>query len=502
MGKTSGKPARGELFEVCCDGLDERGRGQAHVEHGSRRYAAVVRGALPGERVVARVEYTKKRIVHAHVASVLEPSAQRTVPRCSHAFRPAPQAGGAASCGGCALQSLGYDDQLAGKAAMVRSLIAAAGLDPGLVRDPIGVTDGPWYYRNKMELSFGYDDGGLSLGLHPPGRRFDVLDLSECYLQSPESSSLAPEIRDWAAAEGLAAMVRLFDGGWLRTLTIREGKRTGERMVELTTTGDDPVLTGSGERPAAEIAAGFAANLRDVANRLGVAVTSVYWTQHIARKGEKTRLVEQLLEGAPVLEEALHIEGQAPLRFEVHPRAFFQPNTLQAEVLYAHASKAATDCAVGAYAGHVLDLYCGTGTIGLCLAAHAERVTGIELQTDAVENARKNAALNGIENVAFHAGDVGKVLANLGLEAGSVDVVVVDPPRSGLMPAARAQITRLGPERVVYVSCGPAALARDLSAFAQFGYTTEYVQPIDMFPHTAHIENVALLIREPEDPAP
>ncbi len=490
----SRRPRRGDTFEASCSGLDARGRGEANLDWGRRQYAALVRGALPGERVTARVDYIKKKLVHAHVAEVLEPHSRRTTPRCRHAGRPGPPV---ASCGGCALQSLDYVDQLAGKAELVRGLIGAVGLEPALVRDPIGSVSSPWYYRNKMELSFGYVSGDrLCLGLHPPGRRFDVLHLDECFLQSPESSALVAVMRDWAEGRGLRAMVRLFDGGWLRTVTIREGKRTGDRLVELVTTGDDPVPAGpDGEPcPAADLAADFVRVLRQEAAGLGAALTSVYWTQHLAQKGQKTRLVEHLLYGEPLLCEELHIPEQPPLRFEIHPRSFFQPNTLQAEVLYAHAAAAAFD-GLGDRPAHVLDLYCGTGTIGLCLAAHAGRVTGIELQPDAVDNARRNATLNELANIEFHVGDVGKVLARLELGEGAVDVVVVDPPRSGLMPAARAQITALRPQRIAYVSCGPASLARDLSAFSQFGYRARYVQPVDMFPQTAHIENIASLER-------
>ncbi|MFU8805661.1 MAG: class I SAM-dependent RNA methyltransferase, partial [Bradymonadaceae bacterium] len=194
-----------------------------------------------------------------------------------------------------------------------------------------------------------------------------------------------------------------------------------------------------------------------------------------------------------------HLEGTCPLRFEIHPRAFFQPNSAQAEVLYSTVLKK-SGLKASAKVGKLLDLYCGTGTIGLCLAPFADRVFGIELQPDAVENARKNARDNGIENIDFFVGDVGKVLESEEFRSAvgdGVDVVIVDPPRSGLFPGAVEQIKAIAAPTLVYVSCNPAALARDLADLKESGYELRSIQPVDMFPQTYHIENVALLEKTP-----
>ncbi len=254
-------------------------------------------------------------------------------------------------------------------------------------------------------------------------------------------------------------------------------------MVELTTTADQTTSMDGVEVQAADVGRAFGEWLQ----AQDIAVTTGYWTQHLARRGVRTTITEHHLFGKPLLNEELRLSGRT-LRFEIHPRAFFQPNTRGAERLYDTVAEAAE--LLGGET--VLDLYCGTGTIGLCLAHRAERVVGIELVESAVENARRNAAHNGIDNVTFLAGDVGKVLAN---EALSGDVVVVDPPRSGLMPAARMLIQRLEASRLVYVSCNPEALARDLVALHAAGWTTQSIRPVDMFPHTAHIECVATLTR-------
>jgi 23S rRNA (uracil1939-C5)-methyltransferase len=208
----------------------------------------------------------------------------------------------------------------------------------------------------------------------------------------------------------------------------------------------------------------------------------------------RTRFETVHLGGKTALHEELHIAGRSPLRFEVHPRAFFQPNTLQAEVLYGEVHRAAQ---AKKTLGRALDLYCGTGTIGLSLTHVANQVLGIELNADAVENARKNAVDNQIENTTFYAGDAAVVLAELGLgKAETVDLVVVDPPRNGLSEAAVNQVVSVGSPAIVYVSCNPKSLARDLVLFHAQGYRAESVQPVDMFPHTFHIENVVRLQRD------
>ena len=490
--RTSPRP-RFEDFELTIDSLDTKGHGRSRVQLGKRKEREIrVRGVLPGERVRACVIRKKKKLLIGRALELLDASPARIEPRCRHALRPGMAA--AEGCGGCALQMLPYEEQLALKERAVREHITRAGIDPELVRPIIGAPGGPWFYRNKMELSFGCQPGGgLALGLHPPERRFDVFPMRECFLQSDEVAALGAFVRDWAARLGLRTMARIGDGGWLRTFTIREGKRTGQRLCELTTTEVDPVETSNGPRPAQEIAESFRDASLLFCEERGIELSSLYWTQHRAVKGERTRLIECLLHGSETYLEELRIEGQRPLRFEVHPRAFFQPNPLGAEVLYGQVARAAglDEPSGGPPTSHVLDLYCGTGTIGLCLAERAGRVTGVEMEPDAVEGARRSAVFNGIENATFHAGDVAKVLAErLQAGEGAADLVVVDPPRGGLTVAACQRVMAAGASRVVYVSCNPVSLARDLGFFGEEGWRPIWIQPVDMFPHTAHVENV------------
>ena len=476
------KPRRGDEATLEIVGLSPRGVGLATHD----KWRVEVPRTLPGDVVQVVLGKPHRRTIRSRVREVITARPDRQEPRCRHFG----QAHEERICGGCSLQALPHETQLQLKAQQLEALLAANGHDTALIRPPIGTS--PWYYRNKMELSFGRGaDGELALGLHPPGWKYEVFAMSECFLMSDALAPLAQSVSAWAREKGLEIHRGLRDGGFLRTLTVREGKNTGDRLVELTTTADETVMSRAGVVTAQEAVSGSV----EAVHRAGVPVTTVYWTQQLAAKGVRTTLTEHLLEGPPLLSEVLQIGDQPPLRFAIHPRAFFQPNTEGAEQVYQQVVQAA---ALGAGEGgaRVMDLYCGTGTIALCLARTAAHVIGIELQPDAVENARRNAALNNIDNVTFYAGDVSKVLAEHGLDQpGAAEVVVVDPPRSGLGATARQRVGSTGASRLVYVSCNPEALASDLIGLAHDGWHPRYFQPIDQFPQTAHIETVAVLER-------
>lgn len=484
-------PRPGDLLDVEIDSVADGGRGrgrwQAHVGPDRRvqRFDVRARGGLPGEQVRVRVLGRKRRVLEGQVVEVLAAAPYRIPPRCDHAWRPGMTGLG---CGGCSLQGLTYAAQLSAKRDWVADQLAHAGFT-GLEIPPPLACEPPWEHRNKMEYSFGDADGRLGLGLHPPARRYEVVDLQRCHLQSEAASALVIRVADWARSFGLAAHSDIRGDGWLRTLAVREGKRTGERLVELTTSDHAQVVCATAELPADEVVAAFAKMIEDFQPE--VAVHSLYWSSRRAQRGEPTRLSTRPLHGRPTLTEALSLPDGRTLRFAIHPRAFFQPNTRQAEVLYGEvmAAVAAEDQLPG---GRILDLYCGTGTIGLCLSPLADEVVGIELQPDAVRDAGRNAIANGIDNARFLCGDVGAVLAREGLaDAGSAEVAVVDPPRCGLSPAALALVAGIGVRRLIYVSCNPTALARDAALLRQRGYRLSAAQPVDMFPHAWHVETVA-----------
>lgn len=509
---------RGDEVEITIARLGDTGRGVADVEAlvgpGAQAlsYRVEVRKAVVGDRVRARLEGGRRRRLEARMVALVSPAPGRIAPRCPH-FGQREHLG--RGCGGCTQQVLPYDRQLELKRALVRAALAPAGITPEAVA-PVESAGEPFYYRNKMELSFGDDRRReFALGLYPTGWHNEVIPLTECSLMSPFASELPPRVAAWARALGLRPFKAREGRGFLRQLTLREGKRTGERMVELVTTGDGEVETCDGLRPAEDVARAFERHVTQAARELGAPLTSVYWTQHHAVKGQRTRLDEHLLAGAPVIHEALELEGGRRLTFALHPRAFFQPNTRGAEVLARVIRRlAARKGAVGAGQvrrgglasatdpWRVLDLYCGTGTWATVLAAGSERparAVGVDVVPEAVAQARERAAANGLANATFLAADAGEALASGAVAqglGGPPDVVVVDPPRAGLSPKALRHLLDAGGERVVYVSCNPSSLARDLGPLVEAGYAVEAVQPVDLFPQTHHVETVVALKRQ------
>jgi 23S rRNA (uracil1939-C5)-methyltransferase len=489
------KPRRGDVMTVELDALSLRGLGLRRVTwqpqpQGLRVFARremelEVRLALPGERVRIEVMHVEKHRAEARVLDFERRSALRRSPRCKH-FEPAEGRG----CGGCSLQSVLYEDQLGLKRETLRQALASRGLEIPL--EALLSARHEWNYRNKMEYSFGHTlDGRPGLGLHPVGSRNRVIELEECYLQSAFSAALVVAIRDWMRALAIEPYHHRRNTGFGRTLTVREGKQTGERLVLLTSASQPMVQTSEGMWEAQRVAESFTQRVLSLATELGERVDGICWRQQILQTGVATRFETCCLWGSPVLHERLELSDGSALRFEVGPASFFQTNTLHAQVLYSTVIQCVTQGQ--ARVGRVFDLYCGTGSIGLCLARHAERVIGIELDREAVRSAQANAEYNGIENVTFLCGDVGRVLREQGERASGVgDVVVVDPPRSGLGRVALEQVIALGAPRLIYVSCNPFSMAKELSVL-QERYELEKVRGVDMFPQTGHVEAVASL---------
>ncbi len=491
-------PRYGDLFDVEIESMSSTGRGVAKLplrigpQAEERTYQVQVRKAVPGDVLRFRVEKRRRRVLEGGMDELLTPSPLRTEARCKHFGRREQPGKG---CGGCTVQSLTYEEQLRLKQEHVAGCLRKGSVDDVTVLPPIAQTE-PWRYRNKMEFSFAPGpDSSIALGLYPTGWRRTVLPIEDCHLQAVVGSRLVAHVAEMVSRRGLVPYHPPTGSGFLRTLTIREGKRTDERMLELTTTGDSESTMYGEVRPAEEIVRALTSELLSLARRQGFTITSLYWTRHVAIRGQKTVFEHHLLSGKPTLTEKLQLPGRKALSFAIHPRSFFQTNTYQAEVLYGEVLKQAG--ILGSQKlGKALDLYCGTGTIGLCLAPYVSEVVGVELQPDAVKNAISNAEYNGIRNARFICGDVGKTVASTGLGVtDSVDLVVVDPPRSGLQPDAHKLVASLKTEQIVYVSCNPESLARDLARFRTEGWVASPVQPVDMFPHTFHIECVTRLTR-------
>jgi 23S rRNA (uracil1939-C5)-methyltransferase len=364
---------------------------------------------------------------------------------------------------------MAYPAQLAFKEKQVRDCLERLGGLGAFEVRPILPAPETFGYRNKMEFTVDGTPDAPLIGLHA-AERFDVvLDIERCLLQSERMNTLLDEVRRQARDRRLSIYDPATERGLLRFVTLREGRRTGEAMVNLVCAAPD-----------VEALAPVAEALR----RREPATASVVLNVNGKKASVAVGTEEHLLAGRDQITEVL--DG---VTFQVSPNSFFQTNTLQAERLFALVEEAAALDG----AETVLDLYSGTGAISLLLARRCRRVYGIEVAAPAVADAVRNATANGITNCTFLSGEVRHVLPALLAEGVRADVVVADPPRAGFHPKALRALATLAPARIVYVSCNPATLARDAGDLARQGYRLEWVQPVDMFPHTPHIEAVARL---------
>jgi len=432
---------------------------------------------MPGDSVRAKVIKKRGGIHSALLEEVVTQAANRQTPLCKHFAR----------CGGCRWQHVPYAEQLELKEALVRKSFAAL-IDDSVLWKPLVRSPQEWQYRNKMEFSFSQNARKeLFLGLMLGASRGKVENLTECHLVHPWFMEAVEAARQWWKEAGVEAYHPSRNAGSLRTLIVREGFRTGDRMVMLTVSGNPDYALNK-----AQIAAFTAHVRRAVEPKSGEGSLSVFLRIQQIAKGVPTNFYEMHLYGTEHVREVMHV-GSERLQFHVSPSAFFQPNPLQAEQLYA----AAVELAEVPADATVYDLYCGTGTLGICVAKSAKQVIGIEASPEAVIDARENATLNGVHNIRFFQGTVEDLLAKVH-EENSVprpDVVFVDPPRAGLDPQALLQLVDLQSPKIVYVSCNPVTQAANIAELIKGGYRLTIVQPFDQFPQTVHIENIAVLER-------
>ena len=447
----------GDELDLSIESLAYGGNGVARHDG----FVVFVRGGLPGDRVRARVTKVKQGFAEGVANAVLEPSPDRVDAQCRHF----------GTCGGCRFQDLAYEVQLTQKAQQVRDALVRIGriTDPPL--EEIVAAASMYGYRNKLEYSFSGDENEVQLGFHRAGRWDEVVDIEECLLTTDLGNAIRLAVRAWAREEQLAPYDQGTGAGYLRHLVVREGRNTGQALVVLVTAPGEQFETGY---------------FVDVLRRFPE-VRSIHWAINDT-PAEQTNLPTKLLWGEDAIEEEI-----LGLRFRVRPSAFLQTNTEMAERLYGLAREFAGLTG----AENVFDLYCGTGTIGLALAPDARAVWGLEISEEAVACAIENAELNGIDNAKFFAGNVGQTLEELAEKAGVADVVVVDPPRAGLAGKALRRTGALAAQRIVYVSCNPTTLASDIQVLRDdYGYELVRCRPVDMFPHTPHVESVSLLTRE------
>jgi len=482
------KPRRDDVLEVDVERLDARGRGVGRATWDGETYVVTLR-ALPGQRVRARVAKRRRNQLEARVVEELVPSPDVVPARCPHY----------PSCGGCAFQDFAYEAQLAELHHSVQAAFEAHDLLSGSLQgrvevQPVVPAPNVEGYRNKMEFGFAtrrwlepheladaeasaVPPGELALGLHARGFFGKVIDLDSCAIHPPVFDDVVRSARRLARERGLSAWDVREHKGLLRHLALRAGRRTGDLMLYLVTTTESPELVDPFVRALIAERPELTTVVQGITDRLStVAVGDV----------------ERVLFGPGTIRERC-----LELDFEISPTSFFQTNTEQAERLFTMAREEAT-LGEGGERPLVWDLYCGTGSLTLALAGDARHVVGFEQVAPAVANARRNAQRNGIENVEFVEGDVLDLISELidGERARErPDIVVVDPPRAGLHPKVPGRLAALAPERIVYVSCNPSSAARDVKELVALGYELACIRPIDLFPHTPHVECVIRLER-------
>ncbi|MDE3058038.1 MAG: 23S rRNA (uracil(1939)-C(5))-methyltransferase RlmD [Bacteroidota bacterium] len=467
-------PQRGDILELTIESSAFEGMSIAHLDG----MVVFVEGGVAGDSVRAKVSRTKKKHIEAKVVEVVNPSPQRTTPRCNYF----------GTCGGCKWQHVQYDAQLAFKQQHVIDALERIGGFKGINVLPIIGSGDLYFYRNKLEFSFGDEawlmtppppspvrggsEGGVFLGFHVPQRYDKVLDIDECHLQSNLSNEIVRFVKKFSLKSGLPVYSSKLHSGYWRNLVIREGKNTGDVMVNIVTFEDRPNVTKELSR---QLTTEFP-EITTIVNNINTRKAQV-------AVGE----TEKLYYGSGIITDKI-----GSYVFDISANSFFQTNTRGAEKLYSIAKEFAelkpSDV--------VYDLYCGTGTISIFISNAVKKVIGIDIVESSVQNARRNAEQNAVQNCEFVAGDLKDLLTKdtaWRKDTLPPDVLIIDPPRSGMHPKAVEEIGRRKVKRVVYVSCNPATLARDVKMLAPFGYSIEKVQPVDMFPHTFHIESVAKL---------
>ncbi|RWR04838.1 23S rRNA (uracil(1939)-C(5))-methyltransferase RlmD [Siminovitchia fortis] len=449
---------KNDEIDVIFEDLTHDGKGVAKVDG----YPLFVAGVLPGEKAKIKVTKLNKGYGFGSLVELYEKSEFRIEPDCP-IF---------AECGGCQLQHISYEGQLQAKEKQVRDVLGRIGKLENVKVHPVLGMKNPWHYRNKAQVPIGEREGGLVGGFYKQ-RSHEIIDMEACLIQQEENDEVLQKVKAICGEFGIRAYNEKSHKGTLRHIMIRSGKVTGEIMVVLITrTPDIPNRRKLVERIVSEVP-----GIKSVVQNVNTKRTNVIF-------GEQTNV----LWGEEFIYDYI-----GDVKFAISARSFYQVNPDQTKVLYDKALE---------YAGlsgeeTVIDAYCGIGTISLFLAQRANKVYGVEIVPEAIEDAMRNAELNGITNVEFEVGEAEKVIPQWYEQGVQADVLVVDPPRKGCDETLLETIIEMKPKKLVYVSCNPATLARDLRILEDGGYETMQVQPVDMFPHTTHVECVAKLRLKP-----
>jgi len=435
--------------------MNHDGQGVGRIDN----FTVFVDGAVPGEKVEVRLTTVKKTYAVGELARIISASPKRVSPACA-AFP---------KCGGCSLQHMSYDAQLEFKTGLVKDSIKRIGkLDDVVIHDTIGM-ENTLYYRNKAQYPVGLCETGQEvLGFYAKYSH-RIVECESCLIQDETSGKVRSILKDFIRENKVSVYNEATGTGLLRHLMTRTGFKTGEVMVVLVINGKDiPHKQKLIDTLVAEVP-----QIKSIMLNINQKNTNIILGERNIKLFGKDHITDYI----------------GKYKFFISPLSFFQVNPVQTEVLYNKAIE---------YAGlsgkeTVFDLYCGIGTISLFLSERAKRVYGVEVVEDAISDAKKNAELNGIYNIDFMVGEAEKVVPQIYKMGVKADVVVVDPPRKGCDEKLLETLVSMQPERIVYVSCKPSTLARDLSYLSERGYKAVEAQPVDMFPHTAHVECCVLL---------
>jgi len=443
----------GQSYEVVIENMAHEGQGIARIEG----FTVFVEGAIFGERVLARINKVTKSYAIAEVEKIIEASNYRQKPFCTYAE----------NCGGCGLQHMSYEGQLVFKKMKVEDSLKRIGKVEAIVYNTIGM-ENPINYRNKAQYPIGMKNNKPVMGFFMK-RTHEIVPIEYCPIQSKESNEALLAVREWVERYNISIYDEIHHKGLVRHLVTRHAIKTGEVMVVLVINGEDIPK----KKELIEL-------LKLKVNGLSSVYLNINTKKTNVIMGEKNILIF----GNPTITEYI-----GDIKFSLSPLSFFQVNPVQVKVLYDKVLEFAD------LKGDetVLDVYCGIGTISLYLAKKAKKVIGIEVVRDAVRDARENAKMNGISNAEFMEGEAEKIMPELAEKGTKPEVVVVDPPRKGCEKEVLFAIAEMNPQKIIYVSCNPATLARDLGILKEKGYQTQFVQPVDMFPHTHHVECVAYL---------
>ncbi len=445
--------------------FDKKGSGEAEIwrenELGNpKKLRLTIPQTLIGEKVRVTVDQPDRRRRKAMPDEVVAAHPERTTPPCPHFER----------CGGCVWQHWQYEGQLKQKTDHVKHALEAQGFDPNLVRDTMGM-DEPWRYRNKMEFTFAQDG---SLGLHEQGNFRKIISLETCLIASEEMVAAAMEVAEWVKDHELKGYNKDLHEGLLRHLMVRQSFATGELMLGLFAT----------EAPAGHLKDA----VDDLVKRIGEkfpSVKSLLWLENTDWADRTQSEETHLLAGRDFIYDEM-----AGYRFRLWFDTFFQTNPVQAQKLV----DLALEMGQPKETEKMIDLFCGVGTFSLPFASRVGELAGIEIVESSIDSAKRNAEDNGISNTTFLAKDARKGIDQVLESFGHPELLMLDPPRSGAGGKVMRRIGRSKPERIVYVSCNPDTFATDIKELEPFGYTLEAVQPVDLFPHTVHVECVASLV--------